>query len=74
MIDQVPPIEVLVGVGVAGIQPGMRIRWMGRSWRVNIVHSHARFGYFFNCTAEDDGSYELINVNGNDGGLEVLAG
>ncbi len=76
MIDQVPPVppvEVLIGVGVAGIQPGMRIRWMDRSWRVNVVHYHPRWGYFFNCTAEDDGAYELININGNDVGIEVLA-
>ncbi len=55
------------------IEPGMHVRWMGREWHVDRIYNHPRWGHYFACTAEDDGSYELINLNGNDGGIEVLA-
>ena len=55
------------------VQPGMRIRWMGDAWTVEAVYSHPRFGWFFRCSSEDSGRCELINVNGSDGGIEVLA-
>jgi hypothetical protein len=56
----------------SAIEPGMHIRWMNKEWHVDRVYNHHRFGRFFACTCEDDGTYELINVNGNDGPIEVL--
>ena len=40
---------------------------------MSATYNHPRWGYFFSCFADDDGTYELINCNGSDGGIEVLA-
>ena len=56
------------------VYTGCRIRFLGRTWTVDRINYHPRFGDFFALTAEDDGSYELIGARGCDGQYEVLEG
>jgi len=54
------------------IEPGMHVRWMGEPWTVEEAYYHPRWGCFFRVRHDENGRYELINSNGNDGGLEVF--
>jgi hypothetical protein len=63
VIEQLRPRVVTVGT---------RILYLGRTWTVDRINNHPRWGDFFALTAEDDGSYELISAVGADGNFEVL--
>ena len=55
------------------IEAGMHVRWLGETWTVEEVHHHPRWGWYFRVHNDVDGRYELINSNGNDGGIELVA-
>lgn len=50
---------------------GDEVRWLGQAWLITAEHRHPRYGRFFHLEGEN-GAYDLVHENGNDGHMEPL--